>query len=295
MLSPAARAASSFLLSFTLLTPSFTLLAEAIPHLGTTAALEERSSDNIDSFWYQGSKLGLAWPDGDASYLNKLKGVNKMYTWTESCPDEASDLGMTCLPQLWGWKNVDAFQEAAKTANPPVFLTFNEPQEAGQANMDVDSGIQLWKQALKPLRDQGHKLCSPATSSNPDGLDWVKDFQKGCPECEFDYTCVHWYDTSLEKFQDYVNLWHTTFGKPVLVTEFALQNFNGGGWQPSASDVRSFYEQAIPWLNDQSFVIGYFPFGFMKSPTGINPNDDLLDENGNLTDLGSLVLSKAGA
>jgi hypothetical protein len=35
--------------------------------------------------------------------------------------------------------------------------------------------------------------------------------------------------------------------------------------------------------------------GFMRPPIGINPNDDLLDKDGNLTELGSLVLSKAGA
>jgi len=36
--------------------------------------------------------------------------------------------------------------------------------------------------------------------------------------------------------------------------------------------------------------------GFTKSPigTGINPNNDLFDEDGNLIELGSLVLNKAG-
>jgi len=252
------------------------------------------STRSVDAFWAQGSKLGLAWADGDASYLSNLEGVNKMYTWSESCPDNASNDGFTCLPQLWGWRNADAFEKVAETANPPVFLTYNEPQEAGQSNMDVGSGVSLWKQALKPLRDKGHKLCSPATSSNPDGLTWVQDFLKECPECEFDYTCVHWYDTTLEKFQDYVNLWYKTFGKPVMVTEFALQNFNGGNWQPSLSDVQSFYEQAIPWLNDNPNVLAYFPFGFMAPPTGINPNDNLLNEDGSLTELGSLILNKAG-
>lgn len=289
-----ARAISTFFASLALFSPSITLLANAVPR-PEGSSLSRRDDSNNDAFWYQGSKLGACWPDGDAPYLKNLKGINKMYTWSETCPDNAADLGFTCLPQLWGWRNVDAFQKAAENANPPLFLTFNEPQEAGQSNMDVSSGVKLWKQALKPLRDQGHKLCSPATSSNPDGLDWVNNFVKECPECEFDYVCVHWYDTTLQKFQDYVNLWHDTFKKPILVTEFALQNFNGGGWQPNADDVRSFYEGAIPWLNEQSFVLAYFPFGLMAPPTGINPNDDLLNKDGSLTELGSLVLSKAGA
>jgi len=281
--------------------PSLAALAVATLLLPLSNALPSRnprsvsnSSNSVDAFWHSGSKLGVAWADGGASYLSNLKGINKMYTWTEKCPGDAAADGFTCLPQLWGWKNAQAFEKAAKTANPPVFLTYNEPQEKGQSNMNVGSGIKLWKQALKPLRDRGHKLCSPATSSNPNGLTWVKNFVKKCPECEFDYTCIHWYDTTFEKFKDYVNLWYTTFGKPILITEFALQNFNGGD-QPSLSQVRSFYSQAIPWLNDNPNVLAYFPFGFMAPPTGINPNDNLLNEDGSLTELGSLVLNKAGA
>jgi len=61
------------------------------------------------------------------------------------------------------------------------------------------------------------------------------------------------------------------------------------------SDARSFYEQAIEWLNDQPFVIAYFPFGLMKPPTGINANANLLNGDGSLSELGSLVFNKAGA
>lgn len=219
-------APSTLFLSFSLLSSTALLVnANAIPltrvhtsHNSTASILHGRDNNNIDTFWYQGSKLGAAWPDGDDSALSKLKGINKyvpppdflhpiydscnrMYTWTESCPDNAERDGFTCLPQLWGWKNKNAFDKVAKKANPPLFLTFNEyfssilplmhsltlvhrPQESGQSDMDVWSGISLWKQSLKPLHDRGHKLCSPATSSNPNGLTWVKDFKKNCPECK---------------------------------------------------------------------------------------------------------------
>lgn len=241
-----------------------------------------------------GTKLGLAWADGSAGYLSNLAGAKYIYTWTAECPSEASKLGMTCLPQLWGWKNVDDFTRVAKDANPPFFLTFNEPQEPGQSNMDVGSGIALWKQAVKPLTDQGHKVCSPATSSNPNGLTWVQGFVKGCPECHFDYTCVHWYDTTFEKFKTYVELWHNTFGKDVFITEFGVQNFNGGS-QPTSGEVFSFMQQAIPWMNSQEWIKGYFPFGFILPPTGINPNMNLVNGDGSITSLGSVVLDMSGA
>jgi len=240
-----------------------------------------------------GTKLGLAWADGNADYIKNLAGVKWLYTWGATCPQKSKDLGMSCLPQLWGYKNKDAFDEVAKTANPPLFLTFNEPQEPGQANMDVGSGVSLWKQSIKPLTDKGHKVCSPATSSNPNGLTWVKNFKEQCPECTWDYTCIHWYDTTLEKFQNYVKLWHDTFGKPILVTEFAAQNFNNGP-QPNQGEVFSFMESAISWLNSQEFVIGYAPFGIMAPPTGINANMNMLNGDGSLTSLGSDVLKKSG-
>lgn len=241
-----------------------------------------------------GTKLGLAWADGAAGYLSNLAGAKYIYTWNAECPTNSLNLGLICLPQLWGWRNVDDFTRVAKDANPPFFLTFNEPQEPGQSNMDVGSGITLWKQAIKPLTDNGQKACSPATSSNPNGLTWVEDFVKECPECEFDYVCVHWYDTTFDKFQAYVELWHNTFGKDIFITEFGLQNFNGGA-QPTLDEVFAFMNQAIPWMNSQPWILGYFPFGFMVPPTGINVNMNLLNGDGSPTSLGQLVLDKSGA
>lgn len=39
---------------------------------------------------------------------------------------------------------------------------------------------------------------------------------------------LHWYDVKAEDFQKYVLDFATTFGKPIWVTEYACQNFNGG-------------------------------------------------------------------
>jgi len=214
-----------------------------------------------------------------------------MYTYSEACPANAAGLGFTCLPQLWGTRNLAAFQQASQNISPPVFLTFNEPDSAAQANLAVPSAISLWNRALAPLAAKGEKLCSPATTWNPSGLQWLQSFINECPQCTFDYVCVHWYGTALQDFQNYVNTWHLTFNKPILVTEFGLENFNGGS-QPSASDFTSFYEAAIPWLNEQTFVLAYFPFGWQPQSTS---NGRLLNTDGSLNALGSLVLSTAGA
>jgi hypothetical protein len=72
MLQLAAQSASAFLLSLTLLSPL--ALVNALPYPNGTIHISEDSSS---SFWNQGSKLGAAWPDGDASYLSNLRGINK--------------------------------------------------------------------------------------------------------------------------------------------------------------------------------------------------------------------------
>jgi Glycosyl hydrolase catalytic core len=106
-------------------------------------------------------------------------------------------------------------------------------------------------------------------------------------------------------------LWYKSFGKPILITEFALQNFNGGD-QPTSEEIFSFMDQAITWMNSQDYILGYYPFGkhsrtfgfqkyssfcigFMEPPTGINANMNLLNGDGSLTSLGSFILDKSGA
>lgn len=262
---------------------------------GSSGSQAISSSTNLGSFFSSGSKLGAAYPDGNGPALDSLQGIKMMYTWNaDNAPSDASSKGIQFLPQLWGDKSKDSFMSISKTSNAPLYLGFNEPNEPGQSDMTVSHGIELWKEAMTPVKQAGKKVASPATSSNPNGLTWVKNFRDQCgDDCDWDFTAVHWYDTTFEKFKDYMTLWHTTFNKPVIVTEFAAQNFNGGA-QPSSSDVWAFYTQAIPWLNEQDFVVGYFPYGFMQS-ININQNDKLMNSDGSLTSLGSWIKSNAGA
>jgi len=237
-------------------------------------------------------KLGLAWADGSASYLEQFKGkVGWMYNWNADAPSNIDKVDFPYLPQAWGWRNGADFLKVAKNSDAPFFLTINEPNEGGQANMDVGAGVSFWNQYVKPIQNMGKKVTSPATSSNLNGLVWVKQFKQQC-NCDWEYTAIHWYDTTFEKFQKYCNDWHDAFGKDIIITEFALQNFNGGG-QPSLDEVYAFFSQAIPWLESTPWIIGYAPFGFMAPPTGIQPNMNLLNGGGSLTGLGSFIVGKA--
>lgn len=262
--------------------------SSSVVHTSTSAAPPAQSPSSGGGK----GKLGLAWAMGNDPRLKLLSTdrTNYLYTWSPDIPSDAKSLGFTPVPQLWGWNQVDDFKKKVVKGYSNVVLGCNEPNEPGQSNMDVGSGIALWQQYIQPLKAQGYRLGSPATSSNPNGLTWVKDFVAGCKGCTVDFIAIHWYDTTFQKFQTYVELWHNTFNKNIWVTEFAPQNYNGGA-QPSMSDVWNFYGAAIPWLDQTDYVEMYAPFGFMDSlPNGVNGHDALFNGN-NLSDLGWFILN----
>lgn len=61
-----------------------------------------------------------------------------------------------------------------------TFLGVVRPNEPGQSYMDAKHGVELWQKYIEPLRYQGYQLISPATSSDPNGMVWVKEFVKLC-------------------------------------------------------------------------------------------------------------------
>ncbi|KZT38967.1 hypothetical protein SISSUDRAFT_1046288 [Sistotremastrum suecicum HHB10207 ss-3] len=224
-----------------------------------------------------GGKFALAWPNGDSG-LQSWKGPSMMYTWTPACPDSAKALGIGCAPMLWGWNQVSQFQSTVKPGYSNIAMAINEPNEPGQSNMSPESGAQLWKQYVEPLRSQGYELVSPVTSSNPNGFTWVQNWLTACDGgCNFDRLALHWYDTTLGKFQDYINKWHTAFpDKKIWITEYACVNFNGGA-QPSDAEIAAFHAAAIPYLNSLDYVEYIFPFGAMKQMDGVDPANQLMD------------------
>lgn len=139
---------------------------------------------------------------------------------------------------------------------------FARPQQAGQSNLTPAQGAELWQQYIEPLKAQGVRLGTPATSSAPSGKTWVQDWLSTCgggctPDFvalrtynfvpfDFDFanlirlsTCLSfhlassfilvpaspadWYDVNATAFQEYLEDFHNTFQKPIWVTEWACQ------------------------------------------------------------------------
>jgi len=127
--------------------------------------------------------------------------------------------------------------------------------------MSVDEGVALWNQYIAPLQQQGYNiLASPATTSAPNGLDWVKEFLTKV-QVQPNVITVHWYDTGFAKFKEYVENFHSQTGsRTIWITEFACQNFNGGA-QCSEGEIWAFLTEATHWMDGTDWIGAYAPFG----------------------------------
>jgi len=233
-------------------------------------------------------KLAIAWAMGNDERIKYLKSsrVKMFHLWGAEIPSAVKDTGIPASIMLWSDSSdrVSRFLQFAKAGYASHVFGFNEVNEPSQANMDVGSAVSAWYKYIKPLASQGYTLGSPSTTSAPNGFTWVTDFLNQCGgDCGVDEIAIHWYDVKFEDLKTYVNKW-AGFGKPLRVTEFACQNFNGGA-QPSADDIWSFTDQAIDFFEGDGRVLSYAPFGFMDNMYNVNANDRLFTSNG-LSDLG---------
>jgi O-glycosyl hydrolase len=186
---------------------------------------------------------------------------------------------------LWGTKQISDFTRLVKPGYARYALGFNEPDHAGQANLDPGNAASIWQQHMQPLKGQGYSLVSPAVTSGSSGKPWLQSFLKSCSGCNVDYISVHWYGTDPQQFIKYCEDFHTTFGKDLWVTEFACQNFSGGA-QCTESQVQNFMSTVTAWMDSTPYIAKYFAFGVMVNMQGVNPLNQLMGANGQPTALG---------
>jgi hypothetical protein len=53
---------------------------------------------------------------------------------------------------------------------------------------------------------------------------------------------------------------HDTFGFPIIVSEYACQNFNNGP-QCTKDETWNLHQTMAKWFDETSWVAGYAPFG----------------------------------
>jgi hypothetical protein len=232
-------------------------------------------------------KVGLAWANGDTPDLANFvtDQVSHIYTWGPTYPSNAKELGLIPMPMLWGDRVVQEFAELVVEGYANIAMGPNEPNEKGQSNMSPQHGAYLWQTYMQPLKEKGYTLLAPVTSSNPNGMTWMKEFMAACKECTFDAMPIHYYDVTSEGFIQYATLWHHTFNMSIWPTEFACQNFNGGP-QCTQTETDNFMEAVTQFCRDTDWVANYFAFGVMTDMQGVNPDNQLMNDNGQPTALG---------
>ncbi|KAF7369070.1 Glyco-hydro-cc domain-containing protein [Mycena venus] len=224
------------------------------------------------------SKAGIAGggdADTDMAQFTTTGKVSWYYTWSLS----SVDTDLEFVPMLWGEKDVTQWTDPSDGINatiaqrkPTAVLGMNEPQETGQSNLTPQQGADMWKTYIEPLHSQGLRLGSPAPSSAPSGKTWIQDFLTACNGgCTVDFIALHYYDVNATKFAEYLTDFHDTFQRPIWVTEWACQNFNNG---PQS------------FMDAQDWVERYAWFGIMRDLQGVNPDDAMMNSNGQITDLG---------
>jgi hypothetical protein len=248
-------------------------------------------------------KKGVAFtlrPEGQkGSWIENLPKVEALngywnYNWGAYRID-AQPMDMEFTPMIWGpWFVPEFIQDHVlpqiQSRRAKRLLGFNEPDKQNQANMSVDQAIDFWPQ----LEETDLSLVSPSCV-DPLGA-WMEEFMSRVVELCYrvDWIGVHWYGgPNVNSFKTKMQAVYEKYGKPILITEFAPADWSATTVQNnrhSAETVLNFAKEAIPWLEEQPWVMGYAWFSFeIDRPEGTS--SALFNLDGTLTPLGQYYAS----
>lgn len=164
-----------------------------------------------------------------------------------------------------------------------VALGFNEPDHPSQANMNPQQGAALWRKFMLPLKARGYRLLSPAVTSAPSGVKWLKEWKRQCPSCwkSIDGLALHYYGKSASGMQQYIANMHKTFNKPIHVTETACEDFSPN--KCSAAQAERYMNDVTGWALKTDYVHSIFYFGMWpadKMPGNVGRSNSLMAGNG---------------
>jgi hypothetical protein len=209
---------------------------------------------------------------GVASALAK-SGAAWYYTWSPSHSGITTPGGTSFVPMIWGAGAVTKSNLADVRREGHYLLGFNEPDNAGQANMPVSQALSLWPQ----LMATGMTLGSPAVASGaatPGG--WLARFMSGAKSRRYrvNFITVHWYGAdfttgpAVQQLESYLQAIYARYHLPIWLTEFALANFGGVPSSPTESQQAAFVTQSTSMLESLPYVQRYAWFALPSSATG---------------------------
>ena len=247
-------------------------------------------------------KRGIAYED--ASVIRLFTNVRSWaYNWRSSAGE--LDANIEYVPMLHGGKaeELRVFVDEAKNEinqGAKFLLAMNEPDIAGQANLEPGRAADIYKDYLmKPFGGGKVKLIAPAITSTQDksaplaGLGWLEAFRTACRGCQIDGYAFHWTgaiqqteskqksgELQAKLFMKYADRVMKTVDRPCWWTELVTE--------PKEDMVinSAFYKVIIPYLDNHEKVFRYA--GFFAA-------ENYLVKHNNLSASGIMYNTKEGA
>ncbi|KAI4129418.1 MAG: hypothetical protein LQ338_002258 [Usnochroma carphineum] len=208
-------------------------------------------------------KRGLAYNSSSPSLtIFSNTDITWVHDW-DSAPGDAPSQFMF-VPTLWSDQSPHSDNWDQNAANHQYLMSFNEPDNVGQANMQVDQAVSAYKRLLFPKRSSTVQIGAPSVTSGsgtneagiPMGTSWLSQF-------------LSQYD--VKSFNGYVSdLVFTAAGRDVWIPEFQRYGDTDGQKQ--------FLEAVLPTLDANNAVKRYAYYMVA---------DGILTTNGQVNNLGT--------
>ncbi|RDL39929.1 Uncharacterized protein BP5553_04269 [Venustampulla echinocandica] len=201
------------------------------------------------------------------------------------------------VPMLWSPSTTFLSQVQSLISggrNITHIMTYNEPDgtsSTGGSQVDPVTAATNWISQVEPLRKLGVKVGAPAVTGAPQGFTWLKSFFAACTKqgtnCTADFIPVHWYGNFgglASHIGEVVGTWPNT---SIWITEYALND-------ASLSETQDFFNTSAEYFDRLDYVDRYSYFGsFRSGVSNVGPNAAMLNNKGQLTDIGSWYLGGA--
>jgi len=215
---------------------------------------------------YEGSKKGVGQDGHNIPEAIETLGCSWYYNWKSRPFSEDRGVHAEFVPMIWDAVDLDANLAYAKASGATNLLSFNEPDNQGQANMTVAEAVALWPKLMATRM----RLGSPATKT---AAKWLDDFMAEAKQknLRVDFLCLHWYGditkpNAVESLQQYLQGYWERYHLPIWLTEFSGADFDYHTRKTTVQDNAAFAAAAGVMLEQLPFVERYAWFGSEWTP-----------------------------
>jgi hypothetical protein len=233
---------------------------------------------------YSGGKVCVALSQWDGPALDLLHNFQLgksaiYYNWTPQTqtPDPNFRFGYEFIP-MFKTDDTEGFKKTVVPGYSSHVLGNNEPDHI---QMPAGTVADLWKANVLPLKKSGYQLVSPALTSAPNSIQWMRDFIAICGgEC-VDKIALHWYGFDANEFIKYLQMWYAEFGRPIWVTEFACTGFP----KVRCPNMYEFSRAVKGFMDNTPWVEHYCPFVVSQDMKDVDEQNRLVYGRAELSDL----------